>query len=258
MSTRVQTWVFLNSEATGNDRLVLLALADEADDDGGSCYPSIQRLALKTRCNARTVRRCIERLEADGALDVERGGAGRGNVNRYRILLDKGDNLSPLPAGIMGPPGAPLAAEKRGEKGRPGVHQTHKPTNQNTRVEQQTLVEDQNAVSNDHDEDSMRGFDLFWSVYPARNGRKADKPDAVAKWKRLSLDDKRAAYRAAVNLCDAVARGETLAKDAHRFLTNRRWEAWLADPDPAERRRPPWVPDNAVPDGDGGWLIEYG
>lgn len=90
-------WVFESSEATGNDRLLLLAIADESDDDGTGAYPSMDRLAAKVRLPKRTVMRCVERLEAIGELEVERPAQkGRGRFNRYRIVMKKGDTLTPL------------------------------------------------------------------------------------------------------------------------------------------------------------------
>jgi hypothetical protein len=126
----------MHSDATGNDRLVLLALADEANDDGESCYPSLDRLAVKTRCNKRTVMRCIERLEAAGEVVVRRPETnGRGHHNEYTLTLGrKGDSLTPF--------SEPETARKRREKARPGVHQTHKPTNQNTSVDHSKLVKE--------------------------------------------------------------------------------------------------------------------
>ena len=68
------------------DRLMLLALADNADDRG-LCWPGIPTLARKCAVHRSTVIRTLERLEAAGHLDVERR-AGR--VNVYRITLASG------------------------------------------------------------------------------------------------------------------------------------------------------------------------
>lgn len=71
--------------------LVLLALADWANDDG-LCWPSISRLAKKARLEDRQTQAILRRLEADGVVEVERGG-GRGHQNRYLIRVQ---NLHPL------------------------------------------------------------------------------------------------------------------------------------------------------------------
>lgn len=98
MSNRVLDWVFQESPATGNDRLVLIAIADEANDDGRNAYPGIDRIATKSRVPKRTVLRCLERLEEAGALIVNRPEVrGRGHFNTYVVLMEKGDTVTPIP-----------------------------------------------------------------------------------------------------------------------------------------------------------------
>jgi hypothetical protein len=80
--------VFTNSQSSGNDRLVLLCIADEADDEGRNAFPSIRRLAGKANCHTDTVIECIKRLEARGELEVIRPEKqGRGRYNKYKVLL---------------------------------------------------------------------------------------------------------------------------------------------------------------------------
>lgn len=90
MSVRVMTDVWRYSQASATDLLVLLALADIADDDG-ECWPSIAHLASKCRVSSRTVQRCIRALEQIGEVVVIIG-AGKASTpggtrsNRYRIV----------------------------------------------------------------------------------------------------------------------------------------------------------------------------
>jgi hypothetical protein len=42
--------------------------------------------------------------------------------------------------------------------------------------------------------DYTENFERFWKVYPARNGRKNGKKPAFGQWKKLTADQKRAAY----------------------------------------------------------------
>ncbi len=81
--------VFDESEVTGNDRLILLALADEADDDGTGCYPSQDRLSHKARVPKRTVQRCLERLAEAGDIEITPGQRGRGHVTNYVVLIGR-------------------------------------------------------------------------------------------------------------------------------------------------------------------------
>lgn len=49
-----------------SDKLVLIALADHAHDDGGGSYPSVERLVKMTGLSERTVRTSLRRLEDGG------------------------------------------------------------------------------------------------------------------------------------------------------------------------------------------------
>ena len=55
MSIRVMTQVWGSGRFDGNQLLLLLALADLADDGGGNVFPSVQKMAEKTRAARRTV-----------------------------------------------------------------------------------------------------------------------------------------------------------------------------------------------------------
>lgn len=75
------------SETLGpTDRLVMLALADHAGDDG-ICYPSIARLCQRTGLGERAVQGIIKRLKDAGHITAKIGG-GRGNATAYTIRLN--------------------------------------------------------------------------------------------------------------------------------------------------------------------------
>ena len=84
MSIRVMTEVWQSSHATGTKRLMLLALADHAADDGW-CYPSVPGLAAKCAIGERNAQLILRELEASGELVTELG-AGRGHKNLYWVL----------------------------------------------------------------------------------------------------------------------------------------------------------------------------
>jgi hypothetical protein len=60
MSLRVMTWAW-SVHLSPTPKLVLMVLADEADDDG-YCFPSQRRLAAKCSITDRTVRRVLLEL----------------------------------------------------------------------------------------------------------------------------------------------------------------------------------------------------
>lgn len=61
MSVKVSARVW-ESELSRPQMLVLLAMADHSDDDGGSVFPSVNRLAWKTGYKARQIRRILAQL----------------------------------------------------------------------------------------------------------------------------------------------------------------------------------------------------
>ena len=88
MSVRVMSLVWANSRHKGSERLLLLAIADEANDFGCNAYPSIARLAMKTKLSERTIQRLVTSMTrgAESELSVSRG-VGLHGVNHYYINL---------------------------------------------------------------------------------------------------------------------------------------------------------------------------
>ena len=84
MSVLVSTRVWQNSKQTGYAFILMLAIADIADDEGVA-WPGIKRLAKKARVTERSVYRLISQLIADGELEVTPGG-GRRKTNLYKVL----------------------------------------------------------------------------------------------------------------------------------------------------------------------------
>jgi hypothetical protein len=83
--------VWEGSKHAGSELLMLLAIADFADDNGRA-YPSISSLALKCRTKPRYAMVLLEALSAGGELEIRRqqGAIGRGGrTNLYRIVFDR-------------------------------------------------------------------------------------------------------------------------------------------------------------------------
>ncbi len=79
-------------------KLVLMALADAADDEG-ICWPSVATIAVKACVSTRTVQRVIQTLIKRQMLSVEQRYRSNGSCasNGYRLSLGGGDKLSPAP-----------------------------------------------------------------------------------------------------------------------------------------------------------------
>jgi hypothetical protein len=98
------------------EKLVLIALADHARDDGTGAYPSIATLATKTSMSERGVRDILRRLETRSYIVATSDWkGGRGNTTEYSITLEKGQSGS-LFAPRKGEPRSPFtkAKEERG------------------------------------------------------------------------------------------------------------------------------------------------
>lgn len=80
------TWVWEHSASRGPARLVLLAIADNAHDDGAQAWPSITTLVRKTGHGERTVQEALQTLQAIGELAIDYN-KGPGRCNLYRVLM---------------------------------------------------------------------------------------------------------------------------------------------------------------------------
>lgn len=84
MSIEVMSWVWKQAKATGTDKFVLLAIADNAWDDGSNAWPSVATISRKTGLSTRTVQRCIQNLHDLGELQtIDRPG----HSNLYRVVM---------------------------------------------------------------------------------------------------------------------------------------------------------------------------
>jgi hypothetical protein len=86
MSIRVMANVWDMANLGPYERLVMLCLADHADDDG-KCYPAIKRICERTGMGQRGVQNVLRRLEADGLLTIQNGG-GRHVRNGYTLTIN--------------------------------------------------------------------------------------------------------------------------------------------------------------------------
>lgn len=197
-----------------SQKLVLLALADHANDETWKCWPSLGHLHKKTGLNRRTVSRCIQSL-------VEQKLIGRINRGRESTVYQ----LNVANWGQYAPSGnTPLAAEShqgRGDtplgvgascpKGR-GVT-PHEPS-------------DNHQLEPSGNRKADR-FDEFWQAYPSK---KAKKP-TEDKWKRKGLDAK-----ADEIIADVLARKERdrqwldgYIPNPSTYLSQERWnDEWQA------------------------------
>lgn len=86
MSIEVMSQVMLRYPAGGGERLVALALADNASVDGQRIFPSVVDIAHRAHLSPRAVQRHLTCMLATGWLILVRRASGRpGDTNHYRI-----------------------------------------------------------------------------------------------------------------------------------------------------------------------------
>lgn len=70
MSWQATSWVIEHSKQKGSSLLVLLCIANCANESGTNCWPSKARLSRDTRMSPRQLDRIVNQLEASGELAV--------------------------------------------------------------------------------------------------------------------------------------------------------------------------------------------
>lgn len=85
MSDIATELIWSQSKSCRGSRLVMLALAREADDDGKATL-TLDEISALTRLTPRSITKCLGELAKLGELSHERGG-GASNPNTYSILL---------------------------------------------------------------------------------------------------------------------------------------------------------------------------
>jgi Helix-turn-helix domain len=99
MSIAALDWVLKHSEATLGSRLVLIALADTAHDDGTRSFPSVETIARKARMTRRAAQTGLRKLEEEQHIKATgrtRGGTivyailGMGGEDSTRVVDDRG------------------------------------------------------------------------------------------------------------------------------------------------------------------------
>ncbi len=149
MSLRALTWAWEQELTNPSEKLVLLAIADHANDDG-MCWPSMSHVAERCLLSTRQIQRITEHLVDYGLVSRERRKRPDGTLGTYTYTL----NIHRTP--MSGPTGHP----------RPVVHRT--PVSAQNR-HNRTVIE----PTHDH-------FDQFWQLYP----RKIAKQKCASWWQR--------------------------------------------------------------------------
>lgn len=172
MSIKTVSWVWDHAPVKDTALIVLLALADYADNEGRHAFPSQATLAQRARCTDRQVRRALVTLREQGLI-VE---GDQQHVAHYRpdrrpvvydLVMSRGDILSP-----RGVDGGTLVTE------RPDIETVYdrtpmsdKPTTEPTTEPKTLSLPD--ATESARDEVPGVEFEEFWREYPRQVGKAA-------------------------------------------------------------------------------------
>lgn len=88
MSIKVASLVRKYGPLNHGDFVVLLALADHANDAGGECWPSVKTIAMEMRIGKRSVIRSLKTLATDGWIEVMKKSRDH-KGNSYQLVMAK-------------------------------------------------------------------------------------------------------------------------------------------------------------------------
>lgn len=177
MSIKVMSWVFENGPKDPSERLVLLALADYATDNG-EWSPSMIGIAEKAGMTERGARGVIRRLEDGGWIEVRVGG-GRGGRSHYRVLMGRAANPEP---------------ETRNDK--PGMtnpeRHVEKPGTKRPETRNQRSAEPSGTIKEPSEKnisDALRcEFEAFWAEVPRKAAKDRAFPAYAKARKKASAE----------------------------------------------------------------------
>lgn len=228
MSLRAMAWAWEQNTKSSGERLVLLALADHAGDDG-ECYPHTARLAEKCALDRKTVQRHLIALDERGLVEKlyrRKRGDGRLAGWQYRIAFDDRE----------GTPTSP-------HEGTPTSPREGTPT---SRLEGTSMPPLEPSISNPQNEPSISNaveiiddtWEQFWNTYPRRTG----KANARRAWDKLSATDRTTALDALtdhVGYWKAAGTQPQFIPHPATWINGRRWEDELPDTPNTTRREAP-------------------
>ncbi|MDM0090292.1 MULTISPECIES: helix-turn-helix domain-containing protein [unclassified Variovorax] len=237
MSIKVMTMVFDRYPEGGNERLLALAMADHARDDGTRIWPSLEELSRKTLQSRRTVQRQIAKMVEAGWLEPVRAANGRpGGTNEYRInaawiageeLPKRGVNLTPVSAGEVIHTGVNLTPL---EVIHTGVTSDERGVTSDARGDIAVTPESSEpsrTVTPLPPDGGAAGFEGIASAYP----NKANRCKAERRWMRLRPDA--ALEQQMLAAIEAQSRTPKWRKDGGQFVpelaTWLRNRCWLDD-----------------------------
>lgn len=225
MSIKALNWAWEQATTSSGQKLVLLALADHANDDG-HCWPGMKRIADKCAMSARQVSSHVANLEKAGLVTLNRRIKENNQYSTYDYQLNfASGSLLPVEADFQRKPtsgtqqkptsGGPAEADFRTE-----------PSVKNRKKEP--------SVSSSSDDD---GFEDWWKHYP----RKVGKGQARRAWKAALKKTDIATLTVTLALYKQMIAGKDETYIAHpaTWLNGERWLDQPVTPEETVAAPPP-------------------
>jgi hypothetical protein len=172
-----RVWTY--SQQSGGSLLLMLALADFAND-AGECWPSIPVLAHKARLTEREIRYLLPKLEQAGELRLDRSKGGRNRRNRYLVTIEENPENISLKQ-IQGNNFTEICDTKT-LKPTSGALNHHRTVNNTAAKATHSFPTERSGRLTRSDPAALASFEQFYQAYPRHVGRKS----ALAAWVKLS------------------------------------------------------------------------
>ena len=162
MSLDATRWAWMQQCQKATDKLVLLSMADRADENH-VCFPSVARLSADTQLNRKTVMGAIRRLQEVGLIDTMKS-TGASNIYRLVGVPDRagtypknGTSTETGTSTKIGTTPVPKTGRHQSQKRDPNLSITNQqPTKREPRKAltfsawMKSIPEDQDAIPQDH------------------------------------------------------------------------------------------------------------
>jgi hypothetical protein len=224
MSIKILTEIWSEPPVRQGTLLVLLALADSADETSRECWPSIRTIAKKSVLSERQVQHCLRELVEARIVDVD-ANAGRHGTNLYRIRQRAEWGVQKLRGGEAHFTGGVKPTSPGGVKPtspEPSYRTVKEPSEESCN----DLFSAEKATAQKPSTDDL--FDQWWEIYPRKKAKKEAKLRFRAALKKIPFEQLMQATRAYA----ASRQGEdaTYTKFPDGWLLKERWEDWLGKP----------------------------
>lgn len=233
MSIAALNWAWDQTDLSSSAKLVLVALADRANDDG-KCWPGMDKVAERACMSTRQVSRHLTTLEDMGLLSRRRLRRDDGTLGRYVYRLNMAQPT------LMSPPDT----DDQWSDATSGHSGSSPPDTEG--VDHRTSVSGQEATqttathSEPKEEPSDDNFEQFWGDFPrgqaGKPGGDGSKKRAKQRWDNMTGPQQQLALAAVGNYAAHVESPDgPWACHASTWLNQDRWEQWQK---PAERAPP--------------------